>query len=156
MSKKQKTVLGTKPKVFRTPYRSLKYFLIQHRDQLKNMSPEMASVITEKLPNEENHTHLASTWLTYVPGEGSVSVIYYPELLEDDEHRALVTLCHECVHVWQAFSRDMLSEHNPSDEFEAYTIDEIFGNALDEYRRLKKIHKKEKDCSAISPVKTAA
>lgn len=43
-------------------------------------------------------------------------------------------LVHEGAHVYQQF-RDHIREDNPSSEFEAYTMQEIFLNLINEYDR---------------------
>lgn len=44
------------------------------------------------------------------------------------------TLVHESAHIWQKF-RDAMREENPSPEFEACSIEQIFRNMLDDYDR---------------------
>lgn len=156
MSKKVKSVANTKPQVFKTPYAGMKYLLVQDHAQLKKLKEPMADILSKALPYAADHHFLATTWFKYVPGEGYVSVIYYPSLLTDDLTRVLVTLCHECVHVWQSFHKEVICEPNPSDEFEAYTIDHIFENIVEEHRRLMIIDEAEKNSTVISPAKTAA
>ncbi|WP_228292550.1 hypothetical protein [Acinetobacter pittii] len=69
-------------------------------------------------------------------------------MVDADENEVLTVLCHECVHVWQEFA-ESLHEREPSREFEAYTIDEIFGNVLTEYRKLVEINKAHTESKAI-------
>lgn len=156
MTKKSKSVATTKPQLFKTPYAGMQYMLVQDHAQLKKLKGSMAESLSKALPLAADHHFLATTWFNYVEGEGFVSVIYYPTLLTDDLTRVLVTLCHECVHVWQSFHKEVICEPNPSDEFEAYSIDKIFENVLEEHRRLMVIHEDDQSSTVIEPVEAAA
>lgn len=156
MTKKLKSVADTKPQLFKTPYAGMQYMLVQDHAQLKKLKGSMSDSLQKALPLAADHHFLATTWFKYVEGEGFVSVIYYPTLLTDDLTRVLVTLCHECVHVWQSFHKEVICEPNPSDEFEAYTIDSIFHNIVEEHRRLMVINEADQGRTAIEVTKTAA
>lgn len=51
--------------------------------------------------------------------------------------QAAAILTHEAVHIWQNFKRH-IGEDNPSSEFEAYGIQNITHNLLEEYERQTK------------------
>lgn len=46
-------------------------------------------------------------------------------------------LCHETVHIWQEI-KVIFGEHNPSYEFEAYSIANLFGRILKACKKLKR------------------
>lgn len=64
----------------------------------------------------------AITWWFNHGGHLTVLVAVNPKA---DEEAALKFLVHEAVHVWQNV-RKHIGEHEPSKEFEAYTVDGIF------------------------------
>lgn len=56
------------------------------------------------------------------------------EDLKDDGIRVAAFLAHEATHCKQEYMR-VIGEDKPSDEFEAYTVQNITQNLLDEYYR---------------------
>lgn len=51
-----------------------------------------------------------------------------------DTKELIATLVHESVHVWQ-FTKEYIGEREPSREFEAYSIENIFTTLKDAYDR---------------------
>jgi hypothetical protein len=77
-----------------------------------------------KFVNDGSH---ATTWKFECDDqEPSVIVGIRPGLTRDGLCEILV---HEAVHVWQ-YARDIMGEEKPSPEFEAYSVQFIFGNLL--------------------------
>lgn len=147
MKKKQiKSVKNTTPKWFKTPFGHLSYVLIQNPDQFNNFKDkvhhELADMIKAEYLKDSDFTAITIHASKNSSNE-YLAIIYFPDLLNHPEDRAITVLCHESVHVWQEFSENMIAEKYPSREFEAYTIDEVFGNVLQEYRRLKSIHRRQ-------------
>lgn len=151
-SSKAKSVKNTAPTWFKTPYNRLWYVLIQDPKQFSNFAEDHSALASFANELYEDHFKAMTYYATNVEGE-LVAVIYYPTMFESSEDEALTVLCHECVHVWQEFVEGM-NEREPSREFEAYTIDEIFGNVLREYRSLvevKKAHTARKSLKKKEP-----
>ena len=89
-------------------------------------------------------------WPKWVKGERSDATTHF---FEKDDNRGLCCivcirkrkgidsisimglLVHEAVHVWQAI-KDEIGEKKPSDEFEAYTIQNISQRFFEAYREL--------------------
>lgn len=121
-----------RPKLFKTPYDATYYTVVTSekmyrkllkRHKLEYLKPEgVACVATQPFKDS-----LISVVCMFNHG-GSPDFI-------------VGTMVHESVHVWQDF-RDHIDESNPSSEFEAYTIEEIFRSVLSEYsRQTSNIHK---------------
>lgn len=136
---KVQSVKKTAPSWFRSPYSRLWYVLIQDPKQF--LAGEEKHAALYEIANECFEKHFkACTFYAVNDQQELVAVIYYPGMFEADEIEVNTILCHESVHVWQEFA-DSLNEWEPSREFEAYTIDEIFRNVLTEYRDLLEINK---------------
>lgn len=147
-SSKVKSVKKTAPSWFRTPYNRLWYVLVQDPKQFLAMEDESHHALYE-IAKEHFQSHFKAITFYAANNSGElIAAIYYPGMFDADENEVLTVLCHECVHVWQEFA-ESLHEHEPSREFEAYTIDEIFGNVLTEYRKLVEINKAHTEGKAI-------
>lgn len=70
--------------------------------------------------------------------EGSVCIVFLSDLKGVSDDEILGILAHESVHIWQR-ARDIMTEECPSGEFEAYSIQQVFMNLLQEYRIVKAI-----------------
>lgn len=130
-----------KPTVFKSPYEMMQYALVTDMEQFFKL-PQPYKELAYMSPGMEGFRAVAM--YNRHPDVGHFVTILYPTLLEDDFDTVMRTLCHECVHVWQDFSEEVLAERNPSAEFEAYTIDEFFGNTIKEWGRLLKLQKEAK------------
>ena len=76
---------------------------------------------------DENHQAIYIVCMRYEPKQCPVTVCGM--------------LVHEAVHVWQKHARH-IGEHDPSIEFEAYSIEAIFTHLLNAYSELTKKGKK--------------
>ena len=56
-----------------------------------------------------------------VPGKGQVCIVAIRVKKKTTPDQIVGLLVHESVHIWQKFKR-RIGEHEPSDEFEAYSI----------------------------------
>ncbi len=147
-SSKVKSVKKTSPSWIRTPYNRLWYVLVQDPKQFLAMEDESHHALYE-IAKEHFQSHFKAITFYAANNSGElIAAIYYPRMFDADENEVLTVLCHECVHIWQEFA-ESLHEHEPSREFEAYTIDEIFGNVLTEYRKLVEINKAHTESKAI-------
>lgn len=54
-----------------------------------------------------------------------------------DLEQTYAMLVHEAVHIWQAICR-RIGEHEPSDEFEAYSVQRISQSLFFEYKRQRR------------------
>ncbi|EXA84647.1 hypothetical protein J517_3055 [Acinetobacter baumannii 118362] len=122
--------------------------MVQDPKQFLAMEDESHHALYE-IAKEHFQSHFKAITFYAANNSGElIAAIYYPRMFDADENEVLTVLCHECVHVWQEFA-ESLHEHEPSREFEAYTIDEIFGNVLTEYRKLVEINKAHTEGKAI-------
>lgn len=143
MSKKvkpPKSVAQTKPTMFLSPFNTMEYVVIQAPEQLNLLGKSFGRIADDLDDSSEGFA--ATARVMYNPNYGYMGIIYYPAMLEDDLPRVMRTLCHECVHIWQGYSQEVLCEESPSAEFEAYTIEEFFARSVDEYYRLLEINEK--------------
>lgn len=134
-----------KPKVFRAPYGVMQYAFVTDMEQFFKLSQPYKELA---FMNPQMDCFRAVTMYNRHPEVGHFVTVLYPTMLEDDFDTVMRTLCHECVHIWQDFSREVIAERDPSEEFEAYTIDEFFGNAIEEWGRLLKLQKEQKKKSS--------
>ena len=138
-----KPIKKIEPTLFDMPFASMSYLLITDRRQLKRIKGVIGEKLLEATPKKKDiEGFRAIAVATTVESYGRYGVIYYPQLLTDDVDLVMQVLCHECVHLWQGFHKDVICEDQPSDEFEAYTVDQIFGNTIEEYRKLLKAQDK--------------
>lgn len=114
-----------KPKLFKTPYDSTYYTVVT--------SEKMYRKLLKKHDLEYLQPEGVACVATQSFKDSLISVVCMFNHDADADFRVGV-LVHESVHVWQDF-RDHIGESNPSAEFEAYTIQEIFLNILSEYSR---------------------
>lgn len=70
--------------------------------------------------------------LDYTEPEGPYVLVYVNPEHDDNPDIVFEVLVHEAVHVWQRLVT-FIREENPSEEFEAYTIQHIFRTLLNEY-----------------------
>jgi len=81
-------------------------------------------------PGKGATTHIMDT------NNGVVAVIGIDIPKKCDPIEIYGLLLHEAVHVWQAFVKD-IGEDNPSDEFEAYSIQALAQQLFKAYRAAK-------------------
>lgn len=111
------------PKIFFTPFEKTRYTVCSSRKYLEALC-EQEGLFPVDMPETND-----ATLVEY----GSPDAI----LLYDDgfdETKLVSLLVHECVHIWQNYI-DYIGEKNPSIEFQAYSIQDIFTNVYGEYKR---------------------
>lgn len=88
------------------------------------------------------------------PGTRNLAIVTFCKNHQTLEFNHLCTvICHEAVHIWQAI-KEHIGESNPSDEFEAYSIQRITKNLLDHYERaVLQLQPKRKKSKNGKPVK---
>lgn len=113
-----------KPTVFKTPFGMLSYALFTNKKQYRKFCKENGVSVNREAYNCD---------MCVVEHDMFCAVIAVHHK-EFERNRLLSLLVHEGTHVWQAF-RDLIEEKEPSAEFEAYTMQEIFLNLINEYDR---------------------
>lgn len=117
-----------KPKIFKAPFNSLSYSLFTNeKDYEKYCKKIGVRPILEVMDYDAcvvEHRH----------DKGIFCGLFFANHADFTENRRYSLLVHESVHIWQFFVA-LISESSPSDEFEAYTVQEIFLNMLEEYQR---------------------
>lgn len=109
-------------------------------------------VLTEKTYHKELDKlnipdNIRSTWLNsgadatahfFTHGETNrkICIVCLNDTKKVTDVQKVGLLCHEAIHIWQ-YIREELGEHNPSKEFEAYSIQTIFEELLYAHGRAK-------------------
>jgi len=65
---------------------------------------------------------------------GRICVVCIGDIEGWDPIEVASILVHEAVHIWQAYV-EFIEEDNPSNEFEAYSIERVAHNLMEEYTR---------------------
>lgn len=68
------------------------------------------------------------------PEVGNFAIVCINPPDDDNDTQIIGLLVHEAVHIWQE-SKIIIGDNNPSQEFEAYSIQRIAQDLISEYRR---------------------
>lgn len=94
--------------------------------------PEMGSIIAKAI-------HIA-----HETTQENLVIIYYPNMLEEEEFDVFSTLVHESVHAWD-FTANHYGYGNDT-ELRAYALEAMFRQLVEGYGRMKK-RKEKRDAS---------
>lgn len=124
----------TRPiRIFKSPFNHGDYCVVRNNDELKQLCEEINcdEKVFSRLTTQEAQT----VWITSDEAGSTLSVIRMNLILnEESRFQCVSTLLHECVHVAQNIFESM-GEKEPSREFQAYLINQIFDNVGVEYFR---------------------
>lgn len=119
-----------KPEIFKSPFGKISYSLVTSRKKYKKFCKEHDIEANKQVESVECDACV----VTHHDDKKSHCVVVLLVSKDSDKNHFLGVLAHEAVHVYQEF-RDYIDESAPSPEFEAYTIQEIFLNLINEYDR---------------------
>lgn len=116
-------------KLHELPFGNTSYKLIANEDNEYYEDELNLPRGTLQIPSgNDSYTHtLTSTH------HGTICIVMMSDTIEYED--VLATIAHEAVHIKQGLMQQ-IGEDNPSDEFEAYTIDSIFETLLSDYKQL--------------------
>ncbi len=109
-----------------SPFKHVQYALVRNQEQMTALIGDK----TDAIFKDSNIPACVTTWR--VVNDKSYCVVQIGESWKWDIHYLMSTLVHESVHIWQAIKVAMC-ESDPSDEFEAYSIEAVFGELLEQY-----------------------
>lgn len=123
------------PEVFSTPFNKLAYLICANQEIYDNACREF---LYESLTFPDD----ANACVQHLEREDGdkISVIMAFKLDGMGFIEKLGVLAHEAVHVWQGYI-EIIGESEPSKEFEAYTIEEIFVNIANDFNRQEELIK---------------
>ena len=121
-----------KPEIFKSPFEKISYSLVTSRKKYKKFCKEHEIEANKQVESIECDACV----VTHLDNGSHHCVVVLLVSNDGDKNHLLGVLAHEAVHVYQEF-RDYIEENAPSSEFEAYTIQEIFLNLINEYDRQK-------------------
>lgn len=119
-----------KLEVFKSPFNKVAYSLVIDTAIYKEAC-EAHGLTANRQVDDDDYDGCT---VTHNDGDRCHCIVVLPVSKSDDKNHALGVLVHESVHIYQEF-RDRILESNPSPEFEAYTIQEIFYNLLTELNK---------------------
>lgn len=117
-----------KSKIFSLPFGKMDYALFTTKKQYKKFCEKLNLPVSE-IPDGAN---ALSVW--HSGDHGDLTAILMFNLKNIPRDQLLGLLVHEGLHVWQFFLEN-IREESPSNEIEAYSIQEIFQNLMAEYDR---------------------
>ncbi len=127
-------------RIFSSPFNHGRYCVVRDNDELKQLCEEINcdEKVFSRLTTQEAQT----VWITSEEADSTLSVIRMNLILtEESRFQCVSTLLHECVHVAQNIFETM-GEKEPSREFQAYLINQIFDNVGVEYFRYDPVFQK--------------
>ena len=83
-------------------------------------------------PEFMGNGHACTNTFDAETGGGITHIICIHRTKKKTRHQICALLCHEAVHVWQRFIKD-IGETNPGDETEAYAIQHISQSLMEAY-----------------------
>jgi hypothetical protein len=90
------------------------------------------------LPIHEYHPFVTfatgATTHYYESEDQKIAIVCLGDMKQGSTEAVHSLLAHEAVHIWQVCMEEF-GEHNPSPEFEAYSIQQITQNLLEDYKR---------------------
>lgn len=132
-SKKKLKKVKNKIKIHTTPFKFLQYCLVIGDDELQKVCDKF------NLDFDKFDKFTSGARLSTFTADDNTLKLSIVRLLEDYRHEqgdikihALSALAHEVTHIKQ-ITMESMGEHTPSSEFEAYTIEEIYGNLVQDY-----------------------
>lgn len=108
-----------KPQWISTPFGHLKYTLVRTKKQASKLG----------YPTDDLGTANAQVSFYTEPDDSGAAIVYIPKHKNVDLLLVQGLIIHEAVHIWQEV-KDLMSESNPSSEFEAYSIQKISQDLL--------------------------
>ena len=109
-----------------SPFKHVQYTLVRNQEQMTTLMGDK----TDALFKDGTIPACVTTWR--VINDKTYCVVQIGESWNWSIHYLMSTLVHEAVHIWQAIKTAM-DEINPSDEFEAYSIEDVFGKLFEQY-----------------------
>lgn len=110
---------------YHTPFRAITYCLVtseaEHKQACKRLGFKSAGYLS---CGSDAQSEM----------DGNNVLVHVSDLSRCPDVEVYALLAHEAVHVWQ-FLCEAILEHQPSPEFEAYTIQEITLNLCSEYKK---------------------
>lgn len=109
-----------------SPFKHVQYALVRNQEQMTALMGDK----TDATFKDSTIPACVTTWR--VINDKTYSIVQIGESWNWNIHYLMSTLVHEAVHIWQAIKTAM-DETDPSDEFEAYSIEDVFGKLFEQY-----------------------
>lgn len=132
------------PQIFETPFRHLDYALVRNKEQLDWFLKE---VNCANVDIEFCGLGVLAEVVSFSDENGyRFAICSIDESLGDkcSQIEAYSIIAHESVHIWQSL-REAMFEKDPSAEFEAYSIQQIYFDLLGAYEQSESVRLKQND-----------
>jgi len=117
-----------KAKWHKSPFDHVRYCLVRNQEQ-------MDRALRDLPPHAFKDSQTAAMVTSFsVMGGHTYCLLQIGDTTDWVGSYIMQVLVHESVHVWQCV-RDVMQESSPCSEFEAYSVDRIFRDMLDDYDR---------------------
>lgn len=117
-----------KPRWHESPFDHVHYCLVRNQSQMDRALRDLPSH-----PFKDNQT-TAEVLTLDVLGDRKYCLLQIGATTDWLPSFIMQVLVHESLHIWQTV-KDAMHESNPCREFEAYSVEQIFRNMLDDYDR---------------------
>lgn len=112
-----------KPRKFKSPFGHVTYTLVRNQEQYDSIIGHGNRVFM-------NGEHDCIGMVSYF--NDNLAVVQVGDMPPAQRDKAILTLVHEAVHVYQ-FIKERMGEASPGDEFEAYSIEQVVANLYAAY-----------------------
>lgn len=109
-----------------TPFKCITYCLVTNKEQLRQVCKDKG------VPKRDIPVKKSGAVVNFVYFDSGVLAIIQMPDIDHALCEKIGLLAHECVHIKQQFM-DEIGEKSPSDEFEAYFVQEIMTNVVEDY-----------------------
>lgn len=114
-----------------TPFGNVEYCLVTNMKQLKKAAKRYG-IKHYDLARPQTGGGIVNILQAKNGNTATIVQIHSDEMKEYTHAQVMALIVHEAVHVKQEVMR-VIGEHEPSDEFEAYTVDNIAYNLISDY-----------------------
>ncbi|MGL2945419.1 hypothetical protein ACSVHN_16680 [Acinetobacter baumannii] len=104
------------PEWYITPFQHVKYTLARNQMHM--------DLLLENMDEADQFLDMGADAQVSTFSDGEYAIVQIGDTADKDQIQVYGLLLHEAVHIWQIVKRRM-SEHEPSVEFEAYSIQAI-------------------------------